>query len=188
MKKFLKKLLILVILIAVAVIAFKIAMIPEEVKLGESFRTDEIEYTLERFEFADRIGTAYASYLLPVDQDYSYQQAPNGRTYVSISYTVENISKNSIDLVAEIGTIEDADGYTYKSDVYSNPDSAANYYLDPNDNTWRSFKNLDAVEPRTGKIQCVAYFEVPASLATEGHPLKFYPVMALGERCVYVIE
>lgn len=186
MNKFLKKLLILIILIAVAVIAFKVAMIPKEVELGEGFKTKEIEYTLERFEFTEKIGTSFDGFCLPVDRDYSYKQADNGRVYVSISYTVENITKESIGLAAEIGTLEDADGYTYQTDVYS--DDAANYFFDPSDNTWKSFQTLASIEPKTGKIQCVAYFEVPASLASEGHPLKFYPVMPLGHRCAYIIE
>lgn len=184
MKKFLKRLLIFIILIAVAVIVFKVAVTPKEVAMGEGFQTKEIEYTLERFEFADKIGTSFDGFCLPVDRDYSYQQAPNGRVYVSISFTVENITKQSIDLAPAIGTLEDADGYTYGSDVFEDD---ACYFLDPSDNTWKSFQRLDSIEPKTGKIQCVAYFDVPANLVDSGHPLKFYPVMPLTQRCAYII-
>ena len=184
MKKFLKKVLILAIIILGLFLFLKITNTPKELQIGDSFQTKSCEYTLERFEFANKIGTSFDGFCLPVDRDYSYKKAPAGRTYVSISYTIENISKENIDFSAWIGTLKDNEDYVYEIDDYTV--EHGNYYFDPADNKWKSFDNLEAIEPKTGKIDCIAYFEVPAYLENDGHPLKFLPLVG-AKKQIYII-
>ena len=180
MKKFLTKLLIFAVIIIGVFMFFKIQNTPKELQIGDTFQTKTYEYTLERFEFADRIGTSFDGFCMPVDRDYSYKEAPSGRIYISISFTIENISKENIDFSSGIGTLKDKDGYVYEID--DDTVEHAKYYFDPSDQTWKPFEMLSAIEPRTGKIQCIAYFEVPAVLEDSGHPLQFLPLMELGSK------
>lgn len=187
MKKFLTKLLIFAVIILGAFLFLKIKNTPKKLQIGDSFQTKSYEYALERFEFADKIGTSFEGFCLPVNRDYSYKKAPAGRTYISISFTIENISKENIDFSSAIGTLKDSDGYVYEID--DNTVDHAKYYFDPADNTWKPFEVLSAIEPRTGKIQCIAYFEVPEYLENSGHPLQFLPIMELGsKKQSYIIQ
>lgn len=87
-------------------------------KMGETASTDEVEFTLNDFKFADRVG---------IDRDDWFECRQDGRlatgdgkVFVWVSFTAKNLSKDYkfgaeyCDIVVEYG-----DGYVYDESIFT---------------------------------------------------------------------
>ncbi|QIZ07578.1 DUF4352 domain-containing protein [Priestia megaterium] len=88
-------------------------------KVGESFKTDDLEYTITKVEEKDKVGNEYLN-----------KKVSEGGTFVAVQYTVKNVGSEpvgmfdypSINLVDEKGTKYDSDidassNYAVETDI-----------------------------------------------------------------------
>ncbi len=90
----------------------------ETFEIGETAKTDQVEFTMDEVEFTDNLGLDSTTWLKP-DNNGSFV-AGDGKTFIWFSFTVKNLSKTDMsgydvcNVTAEFG-----DGYIYDGAVYS---------------------------------------------------------------------
>lgn len=141
-------------------------------EIGDTYTSDSVEFTLERFEMAQMLSnTMDDTFLLPDDitEFASAERHPyfaeDGNVMVSYSYTINNVGKEEIDTVLWTIELDYNDGYTYESETLDN-----DAFL--SDGEWKTTTAGRTVAPLATK-ESRGFLEVPLEVSenTEA-PLK----------------
>lgn len=141
-------------------------------EIGDTYTSDSVEFTLERFEMAEKLSnTMDDSFLLPdVVSEYDSADttpylAEDGNVMVSYSHTINNVGKEEIDTVLWTIELDYNGGYTYESETLDN-----DAFL--SDDEWKATTAGRTIAPLATK-ESRGFLEVPLEVSenTEA-PLK----------------
>lgn len=143
-----------------------------ELEIGDTYTSDSVEFTLERFEMAQMLSnTMDDTFLLPDDitEFASAERHPyfaeDGNVMVSYSHTINNVGKEEIDTVLWTIELDYNGGYTYESETLDN-----DAFL--SDDEWKATTAGRTIAPLATK-ESRGFLEVPLEVSenTEA-PLK----------------
>ena len=167
MKKFLSVILGLVICLSLCACGGN----TDTLKVGDTTTTSVVEFTLTRFEYADKLKNAVfqtgktpdPEYLLPTEEE-QYNSpfvAKEGNVMISFSYTLKNIGKEKLTFPINLGiTANYNDGYEF--DAYVNLIKGEYVVL----------KDTTSLDPLSDICEGRGYIEVPIEvMENEDAPL-----------------
>ncbi len=111
MKKFLKKILVLLLVLVILVVGFKILTTPKNGKIGETVKYNEVA------EFVVNDISVYENKLELFEAGYGISGVYEDEGFVKIDFTIENIGKEDFTVRPEKIFVDYDDGVTYKSDL-----------------------------------------------------------------------
>ena len=165
MKKFLKKLLILVILAAVAFVVLNVFFKAQEIKLGQVFKYGDFELTVTNVQVSD---SRYVSNNKKSD-DFLYPLEPkvgdqfltavddNDRAIV-VTFLVENVGKNDKEFSPSELSVNYDDGFIYRPQKL---------YARTTDGNWTEFSRIKLEKLTTGLIEVRAVIWVPSQVVED---------------------
>lgn len=183
--KFLKKLLVFVVVIAVGCGVLAFAGRDRKGEIGKKYTTKSgIEFTLNAVEFTDVIdgwGGANDDFWKPLDENncniggrytldqymLKYGLTPENEDdrIVYISYTVKNVAKNDI-IINDVGEINYDDGYEYKEGKLA--------YRVSEEGVWKELSNGITIKQLDDEVtEFRAYMIVPKEVAESDNSVTY---------------
>ncbi len=111
MKKLLKKILVLLVVVAVIVVGFKLITTPKKAEIGENVKYNDIA------EFVVNDISVYENKLDLFEAGYGISGDYEDDGFVKIEFTIKNIGKEDFTVYPERVFVDYDDGVTYKSDL-----------------------------------------------------------------------
>lgn len=135
--KFLKKLLIFVIVVAVFVVGFKVITKPKNIKIGELYQSSTQEVVLLDVEVSDKVyvngNDRSDDFLSPFESDTNdrfKRSTDENKRPIVVRFTVHNLSKADMVIVPDGITVDYNDGFEYW---------AESVYARTTDGVWEEF-------------------------------------------------
>jgi len=155
-------------------------------QLGEIASTDVAEFSLLQYDMGTKVDIAsmtYEKFCYVTEEDsveyngknYSTNKADPGRAYISITFTLENIGKTSLDAKVPFGD----SGYSQSPAalIKINYDNGYMFQFDwshrYNGGTEWDYNNIISLQPLSGVKTYRTYINVPAELINSSKPLVF---------------
>ena len=135
--KFLKKLLIFVIVVAVLIVGFKVITKPKNIKIGELYQSSTKEVVLLDVEVSDKVyvngnerSDDFLSPFEPDTNDRFKRSTDENKRPIVVRFTVQNLSKADMVIVPDGITVDYNDGFEYW---------AESVYARTTDGVWEEF-------------------------------------------------
>lgn len=143
--------------------------------IGSVLSTDVVEFSISRFEYAEKLKNATfqtgkapdPGYLLPTEekQDNNPFEADEGKIMMSFSYTIKNISKEKITFPVNLGIIADYNnGYEFTADANL---IKGDYVI---------LSETTSLDPLSGVYEARGYIEVPLEVMENEEATLFIKV------------
>lgn len=153
----------------------------DTLEIGEVATTDIVEFSITRFEYAEKLKNAtFATgktpdpeYLLPTEEVQSNNpfEADEGKVMISFSYTLKNTGKEELNFPVDLGIVADYnDGYKFEASV----DVIKGEYV--------VLKDTTSLAPLSDACEGRGYIEVPLEVM-ENNVATLYLVISLPLDC-----
>lgn len=165
MKKFLKKLLILVVLAVVAFVVLNVFFKAQEIKLGQVFKCGDFELTVTNVQVSD---SRYVSnnkksddFLYPLEPkvgDQFLTAVDENERAIVVTFLVENVGKNDKEFSPAELYVNYDDGFIYRPQKL---------YARTTDGNWTEFSRIKLEKLTTGLIEVRAVIWVPSQVVQD---------------------